>query len=236
MSEYPIIFVHGAGGSADLWRYQVGHLSKKHKAIALDLPGHGALGGKGETTVDGYAEYVKKEMDELSIGSAVLAGHSMGGAVVMSIALKYPERCKALVLVGTGAKLRVAPMIFRTIKLSYTIAVKTMSKILFSSKPPPGILSWVEEETKKASAETLIGDFTACDKFDIMNRIGEIKVPTLVICGREDQMTPVKYSEYLKEHIGNSSLHVIEGAGHMVTVEKPDEVNRWIEEFVGGIG
>jgi pimeloyl-ACP methyl ester carboxylesterase len=233
MSKYMIIFVHGAGGSADLWKYQVGHLSKKYETLALDLPGHGALGGKGETTVDGYVEYVRKKMDELSIQSAILAGHSMGGAVVMSLALKYPDRCRALILVGTGAKLRVAPMIFRTIKISYTIAVKMMSKILFSSKPLSEISSWVEEETRKTSAETLIGDFTACDKFDIMNSVGDIKVPTLVICGREDQMTPEKYSVYLKEHIGNSALHVIEGAGHMVTVEKPEEVNMWMEQFVG---
>jgi pimeloyl-ACP methyl ester carboxylesterase len=75
----------------------------------------------------------------------------------------------------------------------------------------------------------------ACDEFDIMNELGEIKVPTLIISGEEDILTPVKYGEYLSQKISNSKLHVINGAGHFMMQEKPDEFNRVLLEFLNSL-
>jgi pimeloyl-ACP methyl ester carboxylesterase len=76
------------------------------------------------------------------------------------------------------------------------------------------------------------GDFETCDKFDVMGSLDRINLPTLIICGRDDLLTPVKYSEYLRAHIRNSELRVIDDAGHMVMLEKPEEFNEILENFL----
>lgn len=81
----------------------------------------------------------------------------------------------------------------------------------------------------------LYGDFLACDEFDIMERVSNIHAPTLLICGRLDRMTPPNRSEYLQEQIEGAQLHIVEGAGHMVMIEQPDEVARLLAEFVDQI-
>jgi pimeloyl-ACP methyl ester carboxylesterase len=75
-------------------------------------------------------------------------------------------------------------------------------------------------------------DFLACDKFNYMDKVENIEYRTLIICGKEDLLTPVKYSQYLKQKIKNSELYIIEEAGHMVMLEKPNEVNQIIERFL----
>jgi pimeloyl-ACP methyl ester carboxylesterase len=79
-------------------------------------------------------------------------------------------------------------------------------------------------------------DFEACDKFNIMNRLKEIRLSTLIICGLEDQLTPVKYSEYLKNNIPNSRLEIVTDAGHMVMLERPAEFNEKSENFIKELG
>ena len=87
----------------------------------------------------------------------------------------------------------------------------------------------------KNDAETVFNDFTACDGFNVMGRIGSLSIPALVICGAEDRFTPVKYSQYLAGSIPGAGLVLIEGAGHMVMIERPDEVNKAIDTFVENI-
>jgi pimeloyl-ACP methyl ester carboxylesterase len=85
----------------------------------------------------------------------------------------------------------------------------------------------------KIGPVVLLSDFLCCDKFDIMTRVQDIKVPTLIICGTEDIMTPPKYSEFLAAKIPGSKHVLVEGAGHSIALEKPDEVNKVIREWLG---
>ena len=88
------------------------------------------------------------------------------------------------------------------------------------------------DETRQA---VLYGDFLACDSFNVMDSVNRIRVPTLLICGSEDRMTPRNRSEYLREQIDGAKLHVVEGSGHMVMIERPDEVANLIAEFLDKI-
>jgi pimeloyl-ACP methyl ester carboxylesterase len=81
----------------------------------------------------------------------------------------------------------------------------------------------------------MLNDFLACDKFDIMDRVHEIKLPALVICGELDVMTPVKYANYLGARIANSKVEIVPQAGHFALAEKPEAVNKVIEDFLTGI-
>src|SRR5262249_50983979 len=107
----PLVLVHGAGGRGEVWGPQLADLSDVARVIAVDLPGHGGTGGAGCRRIDDYATWVVGLLDALALDRVVLGGHSMGGAISQTIARARPERLRGLVLVGTGARLRVAPRI-----------------------------------------------------------------------------------------------------------------------------
>jgi pimeloyl-ACP methyl ester carboxylesterase len=225
-----LLFIHGAGGNHRIWENQTRYFSN---AIAIDLPGHDS--GDGRRTVDEYVEYVKKFCDEKGLKNIVMIGHSMGGAITLKFALTYPEYLKAIVLVDTGAKLKVAPIIFEEIKRNYDNVMELMKKYAFSEKTPIEIKNKTVEIMKRVKPEVFYGDFEACDKFDVMESLNKINLPTLIICGKDDLLTPVKYSEYLRANIPNSTLKVLDDAGHMVMLEKPEEFNKILEDFVNSL-
>jgi pimeloyl-ACP methyl ester carboxylesterase len=222
-----MLFVHGAGGNHEIWENQTKYF---RNAIAIDLPGHDA--GEGRRTIEEYVEDVRRFCDQKSLKNFVMVGHSMGGAITLKFALTYPEYLKAIVLVSTGAKLRVASIVFEEIKRDYNNFLELMKEYAFSNKTP----SWVKDKAVKlmrsVKPQVVYGDFEACDKFDVMGSLDRINLPTLIICGRDDLLTPVKYSEYLRAHIRNSELRVIDDAGHMVMLEKPEEFNKILENFL----
>ncbi|KPV61628.1 MAG: Proline iminopeptidase [Candidatus Bathyarchaeota archaeon BA1] len=226
-----LLFIHGAGESHKVWEHQIKFFSD---LIAIDLPGHDV--GVGRRTIDEYVGDVKKFCDERGLKNIVMVGHSMGGAIVQKFTLEHPEYLKAIVLVCTGAKLRVTPLILETIKKNYAQAIELITNLAFSKKAPSETKEKAAEEMRNINSEVTYGDFEACDKFNIMDRLKEIKVPTLIICGLEDQLTPVKYSEYLKNNIPNSKLEMIADAGHMVMLEKPKEFNEILEKFIKELG
>ena len=222
-----LVFVHGAGESHKVWTYQTNRFTD---ALAIDLPGH--PDGEGENTIEGYAAFVDEFLTQRDLSSVILAGHSMGGAITLRLALKAPSYLKGIVLVATGAKLRVTSLILEGVKADFVNATKLIMNYAFSPEAP----NWLKEESlrelQQIRPEVVLGDFEACNKFDTMNDIQRIKIPGLIVCGSEDMLTPVKYSEYLSRNILGSRLVVIQGAGHMVMIEKPDQVNTAIEEFL----
>jgi pimeloyl-ACP methyl ester carboxylesterase len=187
------------------------------------------------TTVDEYVEDVRKFCDKRHLKNTVMIGHSMGGAIAQKFALMFPEYLRAIVLVCTGAKLRVNPIILDAIERNYNEAIELIVEFAFSDKTAGEIKAKAREEMKKIRPEVVYSDFEACDKFNIMDKLGEIKLPTLIVCGAEDRLAPVKYSEYLKDNISTSKLVAIADAGHMVMLEKPEEFNKELERFVRGL-
>ena len=168
------------------------------------------------------------------MGQTYVAGHSLGGAIAMSLALSHPAAVKGLILIGTGAKLRVLPDILEGIARDKEKAVRNIVELAFSNKAPTALKTVNFEETMKCSAEVIYKDFNACDHFNIMDSVGSLSVPTLILCGADDSLTLPKYSSYLNREIKGSRLVLVEGAGHMVMMEKPEQVNRAIEQFVRG--
>jgi pimeloyl-ACP methyl ester carboxylesterase len=201
---------------------------------SLDLPGHGESEGRGDDTISGYLQQVLGWLDSIRLTRVVWVGHSMGGAISLTAALTAPERTAGLVLVGTGARLRVNPAIMGAVGQPATFpqAVDTIIKWAFSPQASERLTRLARNRMAQTPPEVLLGDFSACDRFDAMARLGEISVPTLVICGKDDKLTPEKYSHYLAESIPNASLHVIEAAGHMVMLERPKQVAEAVRDFL----
>jgi pimeloyl-ACP methyl ester carboxylesterase len=227
-----VLFIHGAGGGQYTWSYQKGFFEKRFNPIIIELPGHGASVGEGAEEIGGYAEYVYSFLKALGLSKVFLVGHSMGGAIVQTLALTHPEMIKGIVLVGTGVRLRVFPMILDGIKNDFGETVRKITQFAYSRRALADLIEKGVSELLRCRPEVLYGDFLACDRFDIMNDVGKINLPTLILCGDEDELTPVKYSEFLQSRIKGSKLEILPHAGHMVMMECAGPFNEKIAEFI----
>jgi pimeloyl-ACP methyl ester carboxylesterase len=174
-------------------------------------------------------------IDNLRLTGVIVAGHSMGGAVAMEAAIQYPEKLEALILVGSGARLRVSPEIFKSLETNFNSAAEQLVRGCYGPGSSKKLLKWGLEHLLNELPEVVLADFRACHDFDRMDEIAQIKKPVLVLCGSEDSMTPAKYSQYLAENLPSATLRIIEGAGHMAMVEKPFEVNASILKFLAAL-
>lgn len=231
-----LVFIHGAGGGARLWTAQVTGLSGRANTAALYLPGHGPSAGPARDSIKAYAESVLDFIDKTGVPNPVAVGLSMGGAITLQLLLDFPDRFRAGILVSTGAKLRVMPQIFDAIERDYSGFLEMIERFSISKKTDPSLVRAVLEDAARCDPAVASGDFRACDSFSVMDLLGEISVPVLVITAEDDLLTPPKYGEYLERGIsGASRVHVMDG-GHMVSAEKPEEVNRAIIEFFDRLG
>ncbi len=226
-----VLFVHGAGGSSLAWGFQK-NLDKICEVILMDLPGHGKSPGEGFREIADYAGCVAATIEENGLAGCCLAGHSMGGVIAALIALDRPGLLSGLILVGTGARLRVFPRILEGILADKENTVRAIMGYAFSKKAPRALVDAGIAVMMAAPKEVIHGDFSACDRADVMETVKSIGLPTLIMVGEDDLLTPPKYSEYLAQQISGSQLSLIRDAGHMVMLEKPEEVNGAIEAFI----
>ena len=226
-----LICVHGAGGSSLSYYYQERGF---RDCEALSLPGHPK--GKPASSIEGYMEWVRGYIWGKGYRDVVLVGHSMGGAITQLYALTYPEELKAIILIGTGARLRVDPQYLGECEA----AIKDNSQWLKSreaalARVAPEVRSCIVEQARQIGPAVQLNDFLCCDKFDPMERLQEIRLPTLAIGGTEDVMTPVKYIEYLASKIPGARKLIVPGATHHVHLEYPDDVNAAIGDFLNSL-
>ena len=227
-----ILFIHGAGGGQYTWSYQKGFFEKEFNPVIIELPGHGKSGGEGEEEIGKYAEHVYAFLKALGLQKVFLVGHSMGGAIAQTLALTREELIKGIVLVGTGARLKVFPMILDGIKNNFEETVRKINQFAFSRKVQTDLIEKSVSSMLQCRPEVLYGDFLACDRFDLMKEVEKIVLPTLILCGDDDQLTPVKYSQFLNSRIKGSKLEVLSDAGHMVMMEAAQAFNERVREFI----
>lgn len=248
MSDPRLIFIHGAGSNADFWHEQRVAFPDAHY---LDLPGHMSRSERYPThnieqsnyelritKIDTYADFVAEYIEREGLDGVVLNGHSMGGAITLTLALRRPSWLRAIVLTGTGARLRVLPRLLELLREDYPAAVDSILEESFA--PPQGGLTYAQKarlngtrrQILRTPQEVTLADYEACDRFDVMEQVGLINVPALCIVGAQDQMTPPRYSEYLHSRIRGSHLEVMADAGHMLPLEKPAEYNERVADFL----
>ena len=230
------VFVHGAGGNAGHWREQLTALPAGWWGLALDLPGHGASGGSGCRTILEYRDVVRAFLRAVGAAPAVLAGHSMGGGVTQAVALAEPELLRGIVLVATGARLRVHPSVFETLQRDPAGVARLLADRAFGPGTPPRVREEGARDLLGCPAAVIEADFRACDVFDVMNEVGRIALPALMICGAQDVLTFPKYAHYLHERIAGSRLTLVPNAGHYVMREQPAAVNATLTTFLASLG
>lgn len=224
-----LLFIHGAGGNGGHWLNQLTAIPGVN-LIAPDLPGHGRSEGSALDSVSAYSNFIRHFTQVLNLRNVIPVGHSMGGAIALDLALTYPELWKGLIIVDSGAKLGVNPGLLE--QLARGEQPQDLIKFCYSKKISPDLYEKADQEMRTVASKVFLADFQACNKFNAVDRIQSIHLPALVICGEEDRMTPPKYSEYLREHLSQSSLAYITDAGHMTMLEQPDQVNKAINHFL----
>jgi len=227
-----VCLVHGTGGSSAVWAHQLDGLADLAHIVAVDLPGHGRSDGTIPKRIEDAAAVIAEFLDALGIARIVIGGHSMGGAIAQQFALSYPGRVDGVILVGTGARLRVLPRLLDLLARDNAKGVELLMSLAIGAKAPPDLRTALHRSTADNPPGVVLGDLQACDVFDVMGRISAVQAPTLAICGEEDQLTPPKYSRFLGERIAGARVVVVAGAGHYVQVEKPDETTAAMREFL----
>lgn len=234
--KFTLVFIHGAGGSGSFWKAQIDALADKANTLALDLPGHGRSDGPGKNKIEDYAQIVNEFVNELKIPNPIPCGVSMGGAIAQQLLMDFARRYPAGILMGTGARMAVAPAIFETIENDFSAFVDMIGTFAVSQKTDPDLVQPFIEDFARGNPEVVLGDFRACDRFDSRAGLSSIKVPVLIITSEDDKLTPAKYGVFLEENFQNAQRVHIMDAGHIVSLERPDEVNTLILEFLNTLG
>lgn len=227
-----LLCVHGSGGRGAEFSPLLEALGAAANGAALDLPGHGATPGPGRRSVDDYAAWV---MDFLAAGPVrpVLLGHSLGGAIALSVALARPELLSGLVLWGTGARLRVLPAILEGLAQDFGPTVELLVDLAYAPATPPAIKDLGRQAMAATPPPVLWGDYYSCHHFDVMERLGQIALPCLVVSGERDRLTPPKYSQFLASRLPGAQLALVPRAGHMLHQEEPLAAAQVLRGFLG---
>jgi 3-oxoadipate enol-lactonase len=239
-----IIFIHGLALNKDMWSRQEDALKNEYRVIAYDVRGHGkSQMGKEEFSIELFADDLIHFMDMLEIDQTALCGLSMGGYIVLRAMEKYPERFTALILSDTQCIADSAEARERRMKAIEDIQqngkvpfADQNAKNLFSPESfttRKGEIEAVKAMTTNMQAEAICQTLNAlANRDETCSRLNEIKIPVLILVGKDDKFTPPERSQFMHSKIKNSELHIIDRAAHLSNVENAEEFNRSLKDFL----
>lgn len=232
----PVVLLHGAGGNLLSWPPEVRRLAGS-RVYALDLPGHGKSHGRGQQSIAGYARSVLDWLAAVGLHRAAFVGHSMGGAIALELAIQYPNNVLALGLIASGIRLPIPPDIlaFAASPTTYRKASVALCQRAFTQSTDPHLLKLVLRRMTEVRQSVIHGDLMACDEFDAGKDIEKVWQPALVLCGSDDRLTPLRYSQFLADALPSARLVVLHQGGHMVMLENPPAVAGALEDFLSGV-
>ncbi|MGE3745302.1 MAG: alpha/beta fold hydrolase [Sphingomonadaceae bacterium] len=238
-SGEPLLLVHGLGASSDLWAAQVRPFAQHYEVVAIDVRGFGrSVATQLDFTLDNLVEDVVDLCAVLKFDRVHFLGSSMGGFIGQKLALSAPGLCQSLILCHTGSQNGIP----REIIDSRLEAIRGMpmddfaalvSKQALAEPADPFTLEWLREMIAKNDPDLYAHYLgTVLSDFDVTDRVGEIRAPTLIISGSEDRVIPPRFGVTLHELMPGSRHHLMSGVGHLGYAEKPDEFNSLVLEFL----
>jgi len=235
----PIVFLHGVGSDKSVWRPQLARFGEERRSIAFDYPGYGDSDPAPEgTSRDDYAAAIVSAMAALGVGKAHVCGLSLGGVVAIAIYDAAPDSCASLVLADTFASHPDGQSIYeRSIAASENMRVLAEGRadVLLAQPAEPAIRSEVIETMSRIDPAAFRIGAEAVWLANQGERADAIRVPTLVVCGTEDRVTPPALSTALTRMIPGAHYEPVERAGHLSNLEQPDAFNTIVGAFVRGV-
>jgi 3-oxoadipate enol-lactonase len=232
----PIIFLHGVGSDKRVWAPQLEHFGRTRRSIAFDYPGYGESDRAARgTTRDDFAAAILAAMEALGVERAHVCGLSLGGVVAIAINHAAPKRCASLVIADSFATHPDGKSIYER-----SVAASRSMRELAAARTPvllaPGASEALHQEVRETMAsidpEAFRIGAEAVWLADQRDRAMEIKVPTLVLVGEEDEVTPPELSHDLVDMVPGAELHTLAGAGHLANVERSIDFNDAVEAFI----
>ena len=231
----PILFLHGVGSDKSVWRPQLDHYRGQRTAVAMDYPGYGESPLQPAATRDDYARAAIAVLDTLGHSRAHICGLSLGGVVAIAMHALAPDRCRSLILADSFAVHPDGKGIYdRSVAASTNLRALAEARvdILMSQPVDPALRMEVVETMAAIDAAAYRIGAAAVWLADQRSRVAQIGVPTLVMCGADDVVTPPSLSERLAAAIPAAELVLIEGAGHLANIEQPDQFNAALDRFM----
>jgi len=233
----PIIFLHGVGSDKSVWRPQLNHFGSTRRAVAFDYPGYGESAFDADATRDDFAGAVLVGMDALGIERVHICGLSLGGVVAIALHAAAPDRCASLTLADSfAAHPQGEAILERGIAASGDLRALAEGRVgVLLATDDPELRREVIETMAAITPEAYRVGARAVWLADQRERAAVIRVPTLVLCGDEDAITPPVLSEELASLIPGAKLQIIEGASHIANLDKPAEFNAAIDDFLSAV-
>ncbi|WP_198513479.1 alpha/beta fold hydrolase [Confluentibacter lentus] len=243
----PIIFLHGFPFDKTMWQGQLDFLKSSYRLIACDIRGFGkSTDEESALSMDLFADDLIQFMDKLSIEKAIVCGLSMGGFVALNAMKRFPDRFDALILCDTQCIADTAEVKEKRCAAINEIENEGVSnfnegfiKKVFHKDSVVNKKELVEElrHVVFSNSEHIIkqGLIALAERSETCSILKEINIPTLILCGREDEVTPLVQSESMHTSIEGSILHVIDNVGHVSNLEQPDGFNKYLHDFLTGI-
>ena len=233
----PIVFLHGVGSDKSVWAPQLGHFGRERRAVAFDYPGYGESELRPGASRDDYAAAILAAMDALGIPTAHVCGLSLGGIIAIAMHALAADRCETLVLADSFAAHPDGRGIYdRSVAASSDLRALAEGRVdvLLAQPVDPAVRAEVVETMARIDPAAYRLGAEAVWLADQRDRAAAITIPTLVVCGAEDKVTPPTLSHQLVELIPGARYAEIAGAGHLSNLEKPQEFNRIVSEFIDG--
>ncbi|MCZ6617167.1 MAG: alpha/beta hydrolase [Gammaproteobacteria bacterium] len=227
-----VLFVHGAGMDHSVWVMPARYFARHGYAVlAPDFPAHGRSAGAALTSVTAMARWLAVVLDTLGVARTAVVGHSMGSLVAHSFARLYPDRCRALALLGTSAPMPVTPLLLNAAEDNDHAAIdmangwshSARGKLGGNQNPGLWMLRGGERLLERSAPGVFHADLIACNEFAV--REGEdVRCPSLVIVGEADQMTPARAGISVAEQLPEATIVRLPGCGHSMISERPNDV------------
>ena len=233
-SQPTVVLLHGAGFDHTTWalhsRWCAHH---GFGVLAPDLPGHGRSSGAPLPTIADMSDWSAALLDAAGAAKAKLVGHSMGSLIALETAARHPAKVSALGLIGTAATMTVGPDLLKAAEANDRTAIDMVSiwglgfQAELGGSLAPGL--WMHSSAQRVLEQcrpgVLFNDLSACNAYQgALAAAAQIKIPTTLILGERDMMTPAKAGKTLAAATPNSRTVVLSGAGHMMMAEAPDEL------------
>lgn len=229
-----VVLIHGAGFDRTAWALQSRWFAHNGFSVLVpDMPGHGRSEGPALTTIADMADWIAALLAAAKASKAHLIGHSMGSLIALETAARHPDKVSALSLIGTAATMTVGPDLLKAAEANDQAAIDMVSiwGLGFSAElggslaPGMWMHGGAQRTLQQCAPGVLHSDLAACNAYaDALTSAAKVKVPTTLVLGERDMMTPAKAGKALAAAIPNSRTVVLAGAGHMMMSERPDEL------------